>query len=103
MPKYITREMAETLRALPEGKPSRVETASGPSLIAVVSGGTLHCYLNACPHRGTELDWNRGAFLCPEGTHLQCSTHGARFDPATGLCLSGPCVGDRLERVSLPG
>lgn len=102
MQRHITREMAEALRQLPEGRPSRVETASGSSVIAIVVNRQLHCYLNACPHRGTELDWNPGAFLSPDGTHLQCATHGARFDPASGLCLSGPCAGDRLERVDLP-
>lgn len=98
----ITAEMARSLRRLPEGQPSRIETANGSSLIAIVVDGQLHCYINSCPHRGTELDWNPGAFLSPDGAHLQCATHGARFDPASGLCLSGPCVGDRLEGIAIP-
>jgi nitrite reductase/ring-hydroxylating ferredoxin subunit len=103
MPQRLTREMVESLRGLPAGRPVRIEAASGPSLIAVVMCDDLHLYVNACPHRGTELDWNPGVFLSPDGRHLQCATHGARFDPATGLCLTGPCAGERLERVAIEG
>ncbi|MFM7274730.1 MAG: Rieske (2Fe-2S) protein [Gammaproteobacteria bacterium] len=97
----ITREMVEGLRGLPAGRPVRIETASGASLIAILVCDDLHVYVNACPHRGTELDWNPGAFLSPDGRHLQCATHGARFDPATGFCLTGPCAGESLERVAI--
>lgn len=69
------------------------------SLIALRRQGTLTVFLNRCPHRGTELDWAPGAFLATDGHHLQCATHGALFDPATGQCVSGPCAGQRLERV----
>lgn len=103
MPQRITGEMVESLRGLPAGRPLRIEAPSGPSLIALVACDELHIYVNACPHRGTELDWNPGAFLSPDGQHLQCATHGARFDPATGLCLTGPCAGESLERVVVGG
>ena len=101
MPAYMSREQEKALHSLPDGQPSRIETPQGSSLIAVVVHGKLHVYLNSCPHRGTELDWNPGAFLAPDGVHLQCATHGARFDPATGLCLSGPCAGEHLQRVEI--
>ncbi len=30
-----------------------------------------------------------------------CATHGAVFDPPTGRCTAGPCVGDALRRLPL--
>lgn len=69
-------------------------------LILVRTGGVLRAYLNRCPHRGVNLDWIPDRFLDADGEHLQCSTHGALFEPATGLCVAGPCAGQRL--VALP-
>jgi nitrite reductase/ring-hydroxylating ferredoxin subunit len=34
-----------------------------------------------------------------DGHHLQCATHGALFDPLSGVCISGPCAGDALQRL----
>ncbi|MBC67605.1 MAG: Rieske, partial [Acinetobacter sp.] len=33
--------------------------------------------------------------------YIQCSTHGALFSVETGECISGPCLGDFLEKVNL--
>lgn len=63
--------------------------------------GKAQAYVNSCPHRGTELDWQHGDFFDESGLYLICATHGAAFDPATGLCISGPCAGERLFRVSI--
>ena len=63
--------------------------------------GQAHAYVNSCPHRGTELDWQHGDFFDESGLYLVCATHGAAFDPATGLCIAGPCAGERLFRVSI--
>jgi nitrite reductase/ring-hydroxylating ferredoxin subunit len=73
----------------------------GTSVLAIRRNGRIHCYRNRCPHRGTELDWLPGRFLDDSGTMLQCSTHGALFDIASGECLAGPCVGERLDAVQL--
>ncbi len=56
-------------------------------------------YVNRCPHAGTELDWQPGEFFEEAGLYLICSTHGALFNPESGLCISGPCQGDCLERI----
>jgi nitrite reductase/ring-hydroxylating ferredoxin subunit len=32
---------------------------------------------------------------------LICATHGAEFTIATGLCISGPCRGDRLTSINV--
>jgi nitrite reductase/ring-hydroxylating ferredoxin subunit len=66
---------------------------------AVRFHGKVHAFVNRCPHLGTELDWQPGEFFEETGLYLVCSTHGALFDPATGLCVAGPCRGASLETV----
>ncbi|HSN20856.1 MAG TPA: Rieske (2Fe-2S) protein [Usitatibacter sp.] len=70
-----------------------------PTGFAVRHGGAVHAYVNRCPHMGTELDWQPGEFLDAAGLYLVCATHGALFQPATGLCVAGPCRGASLERL----
>ena len=60
---------------------------------AVRYRGAVHAFLNRCTHRGVELDWEPGAFFSRDGSALLCATHGARYDPASGACLGGPCGG----------
>ena len=56
-------------------------------------------YLNRCPHTGINLDWNPNQFLDTSNQFIQCSTHGALFNIENGLCLRGPCLGDKLQIV----
>jgi len=58
---------------------------------AICYRGNFHVFRNACPHAGSPLDWNPGEFFSPDGHELVCHTHHARFDPASGACLGGPC------------
>jgi nitrite reductase/ring-hydroxylating ferredoxin subunit len=66
-------------------------------IFAVRRGGAVHAYVNRCPHVGTPLDWTPDDFLDRDGRHIVCATHGARFRIDDGLCVAGPCSGDRLE------
>ena len=61
--------------------------------------GAPRAYVNRCPHAGTELDWQPGEFFEEAGLYLMCSTHGAMFDPGSGLCIAGPCKGECLEPI----
>jgi len=56
-------------------------------------------FLNRCPHTGINLDWTPNQFLDSRNEFIQCATHGAIFDIKDGLCLRGPCVGDRLQLI----
>ena len=66
---------------------------------AIRHGGTVRAFVNRCPHMGTELDWQPGEFFEESGLYLVCATHGALFQPATGLCVAGPCKGASLEAL----
>ena len=68
---------------------------------AVNHGGRIHAYGNRCPHVGTPLDLWDNEFLAEDGQTIVCATHGAVFAPDTGLCIAGPCVGDRLPALSV--
>ncbi len=63
--------------------------------------GHYHAYVNSCPHVGTPLDLWPNEFFTDDGRALICSTHGALYEPASGLCTAGPCVGDRLTPLPL--
>jgi len=78
----VGREISDGRRTLP--------------LILVRAGGVVRVYLNSCPHAGVRLDWKPDDFRDYTGEYLQCSMHGALFEPATGFCVAGPCRGSRL-------
>ena len=68
---------------------------------AVRFDGEPRAFVNRCPHLGVELDWEPGEFFEETGLYLVCSTHGAIFEPSTGLCVAGPCRGARLEAIAI--
>ena len=71
-------------------------------LFLVRHRGALHAWRNSCPHvPGAPMAWKRHAYLSPDGSQVMCHAHGARFEPDTGLCVHGPCLGQRLQRVPL--
>jgi len=62
-------------------------------------GDTVHAYLNRCPHAGRQLNFLPDRFLTPDGELIQCLSHGALFDKASGMCVAGPCVDESLTRL----
>ncbi len=68
-------------------------------VFVVRNGAAVHAYENSCPHIGTPLDFLPDQFLTRDATQIRCSTHGARFEIASGRCVSGPCKGDRLTQA----
>ena len=61
--------------------------------------GDFYAYVNRCRHMPTPLDFVRDQFVSEDGRYLMCYTHGALYEPATGLCVSGPCKGEMLYRL----
>lgn len=78
----------------------RTAAASTPlPAFAVRSQGQVVAYLNQCRHVAMELDWQARHFFDQEGRYLMCATHGALYEPQTGLCVLGPCRGQSLIPV----
>ena len=69
--------------------------------IVIKRGETLLAYENVCPHAGTPLDWRPDQFFDASGKWLQCATHAALFQVEDGVCVSGPCVGDKLWPMTI--
>ncbi len=63
--------------------------------------GNLFAYVNRCPHVGISLDWVDNQFFTVDRRYLMCANHGAVFEPPTGECIWGPCVGAALEKLEL--
>lgn len=77
-----------------------LESQAGKLDIFVVrASGKIFGYINVCPHAGTPLDWQPDQFLTRDRKAIQCATHGAQFQIATGACIFGPCLGRRLTPV----
>ena len=62
--------------------------------------GAVRAYLNVCPHRAQPVDVGDGRLWLPSG-EIECQAHGARFDPATGACMGGPCDGHPLTPLAI--
>lgn len=72
-------------------------------IILLRRGGRVFAWLDACPHYrgGAPMAWKRDAYLDAAGDHIVCFSHGALFDPESGDCVAGPCLGKRLRRIAV--
>ncbi len=66
----------------------------------VKKNGAIYAYANSCPHTGAPLNWQQNQFLDFYKTHILCTMHGARFQISDGLCIQGPCIGQRLKKFN---
>ena len=64
-------------------------------------GDEVRGYINHCPHAGHPLNLRPHRFLTADGAMIVCSSHGALFEKEAGICLAGPCAGERLRPVPL--
>jgi nitrite reductase/ring-hydroxylating ferredoxin subunit len=58
--------------------------------------GVVHGYVDRCPHAGVPLARTLDEYLRPDRSLIACSWHGALFTIEDGICLGGPCVGQKL-------
>jgi nitrite reductase/ring-hydroxylating ferredoxin subunit len=63
--------------------------------------GNHFAYVNRCPHTGITLDWVNNQFFNSDNRYIMCATHGAVFEPPSGECIWGPCVGLSLQRMPI--
>jgi nitrite reductase/ring-hydroxylating ferredoxin subunit len=61
----------------------------------------LVAYRNRCAHVSFDLDMGTGAFWSAKLGRIYCLTHGACYEPRTGICDRGPCVGRGLEKFAV--
>lgn len=47
----------------------------------------------------TPLNWSDEQFFDFEHKFIQCSLHGALFEPLDGLCVWGPCLDKSLQSI----
>lgn len=86
------------LNELQEGQ-TRGFKLTDKSVFALIWKGELKIYLNSCPHRFVNLEWEKDKFLDYEGIFIQCSVHGALFRIDDGFCIAGPCPGQSLTAL----
>ena len=88
--------------ALGEGRTAKFRIGEGPGAregFVIRHGGALHAYRNECRHIPMSMDWVENRFLSRDGCWIQCATHGALYEIATGLCVAGPPAGKALHRL----
>ena len=89
------------LNDIEDGAAKGFALPSGRDIFVVREGGRVYGYENSCPHQGTPLDWTPDTFISEDSGLILCATHGAQFQIADGVCVSGPCMGDRLTAVAV--
>jgi len=71
-------------------------------ILLKLADGQVRAYKNECRHLPMRLDDREPRdFWDPNKTHLVCNSHGARYRPADGLCVSGPCEGSHLRPLPI--
>lgn len=63
--------------------------------------GQIVAYENVCCHVPISLDYGDNRFYSRDGQYFVCQTHGAVYEPLTGLCVRGPCTGERLKPLPI--
>ncbi|MFW6322933.1 MAG: PfkB family carbohydrate kinase, partial [Guyparkeria sp.] len=85
------------------GVTPRGHTGPVDELIVTRDGERVCAWRNVCPHNGSPLSRDHHDFLEPhEGVpRLRCNVHQAYFRLEDGLCIEGPCEGERLQPVEI--
>jgi len=87
-----------------EGDARGFELVAGEQVISIICirrDNQFFAYKNSCPHTGVNLEWLPNQFLDTTQQFLLCSTHGALFQIEDGHCVSGPCAGDALQKLTI--
>ncbi len=60
-------------------------------------GGRIVAYENVCRHLPLSLDLDDNRIFTRDRKYFVCQTHGAVYEPLSGLCVQGPCAGASLK------
>lgn len=64
--------------------------------------GQIYGWQNKCPHQPkAPMAWKKNNYMAPSGHYIQCYAHGALFEPQSGVCIQGPCIGKRLKSIGV--
>lgn len=69
------------------------------AVLALLVTGRPKVFRNDCPHLNVPMQYRKDRFMTPNGEYIVCFAHGARFLPESGLCVSGPCLGQSLTEL----
>jgi nitrite reductase/ring-hydroxylating ferredoxin subunit len=100
--KKSARKLVAAVGEIEHGKSKKFTLRRGQrdlEALLVNFEGRHFAYINRCPHTGITLDWVNNQFFSSDNRYLMCATHGAVFEPPTGECIWGPCVGLSLQSV----
>ena len=89
-------ELAGTLGQL-QGEGRLVLRGRHRPILVVQDRGRVFALDNRCPHMGFPLAQELDRYLTSDGELIMCSFHGALFRPHDGVCIGGPCAGQRLS------
>jgi nitrite reductase/ring-hydroxylating ferredoxin subunit len=78
------------------GRPIEIAGVRTRSALVGRVGGGLRAYANICRHQAVPLDFGMDTAMADDGHHLLCHQHGAMYRPEDGMCILGPCKGDKL-------
>jgi nitrite reductase/ring-hydroxylating ferredoxin subunit len=101
----------ELLRATERGRFVRIalegarvvvdDVVARTALVGRPGGGAWRAYANVCRHLAVPLDIGVDSPMAADGVSLLCHQHGARYRPADGYCVDGPCMGASLVAVPI--
>lgn len=76
-----------TVEEVQEGRPFRLDTDDGVSIVIFKIDNQIHAFHNMCAHQGLPID---GGLMDVEAKTITCPYHGFCFDATSGECLTAP-------------
>ncbi|MBM3835228.1 MAG: Rieske 2Fe-2S domain-containing protein [Verrucomicrobia bacterium] len=100
----MRRENIAQLRSLQKGQTAKFTfVRDGIKIEGFVANfeGQIVAYENLCRHLPLTLDYADNRFFTADGRRFICQTHGAIYEPLTGRCVEGPCLGASLKPLTV--
>jgi len=70
------------------------------SHIIIKQQANIFVYRNSCPHLDKRLSEQSLTVLDTGQDFIHCARHNALFTISQGLCIKGPCNGQKLKQVA---
>lgn len=96
----LTLDQVDQLNAL-NNEQSLTFSIDSLKLLALRFQNQLYLFENLCPHAHKRLA--NDSMHCFDETFslIECQFHSAQFNPVSGACVSGPCLGESLKQYQL--